>query len=268
MKAKHNGIHHSALAVHDLERAIKFYTETLGFKHYHTQDDDWAMVYQKDSSLSLIPEPKLDEMRSSYKGSHPSHLGITFDSSKDVDIFYQHLCDRRVSSLKEPHFHRDGSYGFYFQDSEGNQLEAIYIPLLPCINQKIKKDTVAGILFGHGSRNTQWMKVFKDIVRDLQSRNTPIIWSYAFMELMEPRLNQKIEELKNTYPTLEKIYLMPHFIADGGHLEKDIPRLIQEAQSKFPNLEIQSFHALGEEKSVQESIASTSLHLLLDRLSS
>lgn len=109
------GIRHAALGITDLERALRFYTSALGFKPYHVTDSDWAMVHEGGTSLSLAH-------------SHPPHLGIVLDSRAAVDSLHAALSASKTASVGRPVRHRDESYGFYFKDTEGNQLEAIFIP--------------------------------------------------------------------------------------------------------------------------------------------
>lgn len=112
------GIRHAALGIADLERALGFYTSVLDFKPYHVSDADWAMVQEKGTSLSLAH-------------SHPPHLGLVLDSRAAVDALHAKLSASKTMSVGRPVRHRDESYGFYFKDTEGNQLEAIFIPAVP-----------------------------------------------------------------------------------------------------------------------------------------
>lgn len=125
---KHLGIKHAALTVTDLNSAIEFYVKVLGFKVYHDQDSDWGMVYSGDTTLSLIPVPEKQKTFEN-KGSHPAHLGINFENPHSVDEFYSYLEENDIEDIRKPVLHRDGSYGFYFKDNQGNQLEAVYIPV-------------------------------------------------------------------------------------------------------------------------------------------
>lgn len=119
-----HGLNHAAIGVLDLKESIDFYTEILGFKVYYFQDQDWAMVSMKETTLSFV---KVNEISKPTKGSHPNHLGITLPTKEDVDLAYQHLKRHDVKILCEPQGHRDESYGFYFKDPSGNVMEIIYI---------------------------------------------------------------------------------------------------------------------------------------------
>lgn len=119
------GITHVAITVNDLKRSIAFYTNHFGFKPYHTSDKDWAMLYLGNTTLSLVvhSETKAD----SPEGIHPAHFGITVDSPENVTKWHTALTKKNIT-CSAPKLHRDKSFGFYLKDSEGNNLEVIYIP--------------------------------------------------------------------------------------------------------------------------------------------
>jgi catechol 2,3-dioxygenase-like lactoylglutathione lyase family enzyme len=113
--------------VSDLPRALDFYTETLGFEPAYVTSSDWAMVSMAGTTLSLIPVPGYVAPRI-LGGSHPAHLGIVLATAADVDAWHQRLQFTDVPAIEAPQAHRDGSYGFYLTDPDGNPLECIFIP--------------------------------------------------------------------------------------------------------------------------------------------
>jgi catechol 2,3-dioxygenase-like lactoylglutathione lyase family enzyme len=121
------GLNHAAIGVADLKRALEFYTTHLGFTPYYEGDADWAMVRMGNTTLSLLRQPALvaTEIPESY---HPSHLGVTVESKAIVETTWERFQRTLDGVVGKPKLHRDGSYGFYFQDTEGNTLEIIYIP--------------------------------------------------------------------------------------------------------------------------------------------
>ena len=125
------GLRHAALPAKDLERAIRFYREAFDFEPYHISDKDWAMVTLAGTTLSFIKvPPSAPDVPAPIKGTHPSHVGICATTREEVDTLYQRALPLS-RSVGKPAEHRDGSYGFYLLDSEGNQIECIYIPELP-----------------------------------------------------------------------------------------------------------------------------------------
>jgi sirohydrochlorin cobaltochelatase len=53
----------------------------------------------------------------------------------------------------------------------------------------------------------------------------------------------------------EKFSIVPVFLGQGGHVLRDLPPLIAELREIFPHIEMTLSSAVGEDESVQESIA-------------
>ncbi|MBL7715144.1 MAG: VOC family protein [Bdellovibrionales bacterium] len=133
MRIRSLGIRHAALPAKDLKRGIRFYTEILGFQPYHVEDADWAMLHTEGTTLSLVQLPKrlqTDEPQAN-QGTHPRHLGLVLETREDVDQWNERLKAQKIPGIGTPKLHRDQSYGFYLLDSEGNQIEIIFIPQAP-----------------------------------------------------------------------------------------------------------------------------------------
>lgn len=122
-------VRHAAFPTRSLEAAIAFYRDVLGFQPYYVGSEDWAMLANGDTSISLI-RAEVDRRGSEAKGgSHHQHLGLTVPDRASVEAWHQRLKTSGVRSVGKPSEHRDGSYGFYFRDLDGNPLELIFIPL-------------------------------------------------------------------------------------------------------------------------------------------
>ncbi len=119
------GVRHAALVTRDLPRAIAFYRDVLGFAPYHVRDRDWAMVRLGGTTLSLIVAPIPAERE--VGGSHHAHVGLNAPSPEAVDAWHAKLA-ALLPGIGRCTQHRDGSYGFYFRDPDGNALELIHIP--------------------------------------------------------------------------------------------------------------------------------------------
>jgi len=93
-----DSIHHIALQVKNIQRAIEWYTKTFNVVVTY-QDETWAMLQFKNINLALvIPE------------QHPPHIAI---ESPDAHQF---------GALTK---HRDGTESVYITDSEDNVLEVM-----------------------------------------------------------------------------------------------------------------------------------------------
>jgi sirohydrochlorin ferrochelatase len=99
------------------------------------------------------------------------------------------------------------------------------------------------LLVGHASR-------IRERVIDTGSLNTekpvlqnPLMVDCAFLEITEPTVQQKIDELAAAGVT--DIQVFPHFLAAGMHVTKDIPHEIETAQNKYPAILFKQLPHLG-----------------------
>jgi len=99
MKTSHNhfdALHHVAIEVDDIKRALDWYTSRFNAGVIY-QDDTWAMLRFSNIDLALVTP-----------GQHPPHIAI------------EHEHAEKYGDLKR---HRDGTASVYIKDSEGNTLE-------------------------------------------------------------------------------------------------------------------------------------------------
>lgn len=100
------------------------------------------------------------------------------------------------------------------------------------------------VLFAHGSSDPVWQETFHKMVRELNTELGNRRVALAFMERAEPTLKQTIG--RAAADGVSCIRLLPMFFSAGGHVSRDIPRLIEEARSGFPQLEIEILSPVGE----------------------
>lgn len=112
------------------------------------------------------------------------------------------------------------------------------------------------ILFAHGSRDSQWRKPFESMLERLQHDSNQVS-TLAFLECMEPSLAEAIDSL--VAQGVQKITVVPVFLAVGSHVRKDLPLLLEQARQKHPALHIQSSAAIGEQPEIQAAIAQFAL---------
>ncbi|MCF8162974.1 MAG: CbiX/SirB N-terminal domain-containing protein [Polynucleobacter sp.] len=118
------------------------------------------------------------------------------------------------------------------------------------------------ILFAHGARDPRWAIQFERLADRARIKRPDVSISLAFLELMEPRLTAVVTELVQSGH--EKFSIVPVFLGQGGHVLRDLPPLITELRETFPQIEITLSHAVGEDESVQESIADYCLRTIAD----
>lgn len=118
-------------------------------------------------------------------------------------------------------------------------------------NDKGRPDAV--VLFGHGARDPQWAGPMQRIrARMLEAPGAPRV-ELAFLELMAPTLEVAIAGLAADGVT--QIAVVPVFLAQGGHLKRDVPLLIEAARAAHPACRIELALAVGEVDGVIDAIA-------------
>jgi hypothetical protein len=124
------------LGVSDLDRARKFYGDTLGFKH-HTDNDQIIFYDLGGFMLGLYAHDKLAEDMDAPEGDgykqpyHGMALAYNARTKADVDKLFAELKAADVTILKEPHKAFWGGYSGYFADPDGHPWEVAFNPHLP-----------------------------------------------------------------------------------------------------------------------------------------
>ena len=116
------------------------------------------------------------------------------------------------------------------------------------------------ILFAHGSRDTKWRQPFESILAQVHSQKNSQnnqLATLAFLECMTPSLPEAIDEM--VAQGVLQITVIPVFLAVGSHVRQDLPRLLEQAQQKHPNLCVQASAAIGEQLEIQAAIAQFAL---------
>jgi sirohydrochlorin cobaltochelatase len=75
----------------------------------------------------------------------------------------------------------------------------------------------------------------------------------AFLEFLAPTLEEAIDRLASS---CGRIVIVPMFIAQAGHLKRDVPVLVEAARSHHPGLSIDLAAPVGESDGVLVAIAS------------
>ncbi len=88
------------------------------------------------------------------------------------------------------------------------------------------------LLLSHGSRLPQGEEVIKSYVEMFQTEYPGIIIDYAFMELKQPNIPETINKL-TTENDIEKLIVVPVFIAHGLHTKRDIPKILGIQEEDF-----------------------------------
>lgn len=112
--------------------------------------------------------------------------------------------------------------------------------------------THALLLFAHGSSDPGWAEPFIKLKAAVQAKEPGRKVELAFLERMQPSFEETVTALHAQ--GVRHITVAPIFLAIGGHMRKDLPKLIEETQSRT-GIEFRILPALGEVDSLITAIA-------------
>jgi len=123
--------------------------------------------------------------------------------------------------------------------------------------------TTAILLFAHGARDPGWAEPFRRMADRLRTAKPELRVELAFLELMAPRLDEAVSTLEGE--GIRRITLVPLFLAQGGHLKEDLPKLLDDIRSRYPAIQINVTEAIGDAQSLTNAIADWALAQHLQR---
>jgi sirohydrochlorin cobaltochelatase len=109
------------------------------------------------------------------------------------------------------------------------------------------------ILFAHGARSPSWAAPFERLRQITAARLPDCTVSLAFLELMAPSLPDEVAALAAGGVT--RITIVPVFLGLGGHLQRDLPALVQRLRAQHPQLAIEVAGPVGEDAGVLAAMA-------------
>lgn len=113
--------------------------------------------------------------------------------------------------------------------------------------------TSALVLFAHGARDSQWAEPFRALQKAVSTRRPGLTVELAFLEIMEPALSDCVARLASAGH--QRIVIAPLFLAQGGHLKKDLPRLLKELSARHPSADISVLPPIGEVTELLDAIS-------------
>jgi sirohydrochlorin cobaltochelatase len=116
--------------------------------------------------------------------------------------------------------------------------------------------TPSGILlFAHGARDPAWAQPFEAAAQALTRRAQAEgqLVSLAFLEFMPPNIIDAGTDLVQR--GCQRITVVPLFLGAGGHVRKDLPRLMGELAEQHPSVQWSLSAAVGETDTVINALA-------------
>lgn len=108
------------------------------------------------------------------------------------------------------------------------------------------------LLFAHGSSDPGWAEPFQKLRSIIREREPNQIVELAFLERMQPSFDETVDALHAR--GVRHITVAPIFLALGGHMRKDLPKLVADAQRRT-GIAFRVLPALGEVDILLDAIA-------------
>lgn len=116
------------------------------------------------------------------------------------------------------------------------------------------------VIFAHGARDPEWARPFEHLRDEVATRVADVEVMVAYLEFMQPALPETIDTL--VARGIREIDVVPAFMAQGGHLKRDLPQLVEAARGRHPAVRMVLRPALGEAPGV---IAAMARHIAENR---
>jgi sirohydrochlorin cobaltochelatase len=123
--------------------------------------------------------------------------------------------------------------------------------------------TEALILFAHGARDPAWAGPLERLREAVLLRAPGLDVELAFLEFLTPTLPEAIDRAVARGAT--RIGVVPVFLAQGGHVRRDVPAMLEAAASRHPAVTIHLQPVLGEAQAVLDAMAAVVVQEALHR---
>lgn len=109
------------------------------------------------------------------------------------------------------------------------------------------------ILLAHGARDPAWATPFEKVASDLGLRRPDAAVQLAFLEFMGPDLRQAAQTLVQDMQC-DRLLVVPMFLGTGGHVRRDLPRLLDAIRASHPTVPVTVQAAIGEMNDVLQAM--------------
>lgn len=109
------------------------------------------------------------------------------------------------------------------------------------------------VLFAHGARDPEWAEPFRVIRDRVRAQRPGIAVELAFLEFMTPSLDEAVGSLAAAGAS--RIGVVPLFMAQGGHLRREVPMMIARLRERHARAEILLAPPIGSSTELLDAIA-------------
>lgn len=119
--------------------------------------------------------------------------------------------------------------------------------------------TAGILLFAHGARDPAWAGPFEAVATRLRLAAPGMPVQLAFLEFMAPTIQDAGAQLAAA--GCAQVSIVPLFLGAGGHVRKDLPRLVEALNAAHPEVAWRLCPAVGEAAPVIAAMAEVALCL-------
>lgn len=112
---------------------------------------------------------------------------------------------------------------------------------------------LAILLLSHGSRNLAQRRQMDTVVKGMRERFPHNVLETCSLQFGEESLFSCLTRLANT--GADKIVIVPCFLFDGIHTQKNIPELVEHFQQVFPNITVEITDVFGTDHRILDIIS-------------
>ena len=102
----------------------------------------------------------------------------------------------------------------------------------------------AVLLISHGSRSPKTKDEVIALIKRLKALSGVEVFECAFMEIETPSIPEGIDICIGQGAT--DVTILLNFLNSGRHVDEDIPRIVNEAKQKYPNVEFRITSPIGQ----------------------
>ena len=109
------------------------------------------------------------------------------------------------------------------------------------------------VLFAHGARDPEWSRPFEAIRDRVRAQRPEYPIALAYLEIMPPRLDEAVDAVVADGASCVTVF--PLFMAQGGHLKQDLPRMLEAIRAKHAHIPVALETAVGDVPQLLDAIA-------------
>ena len=109
------------------------------------------------------------------------------------------------------------------------------------------------VLFAHGARDPEWAAPLRRLAGMVASNDAHADVALAFLDFIQPPLEEAVASM--LAKGIDDVTVVPVFIAQGGHLKRDLPLIVAAIQAANPGLSIRLATPVGESEAVLDAMA-------------